>query len=351
VSATYRHAALPGGAAAVCDARWKRPLTRRVIAETTTSTLRSSLLNHHHNPNHLHHRLVRSTASSGTTRHQPQLRESFAHGSIATSRALSSSAPLSGDPAATVVAVEALREWVVESGGEVHDGVTIGDAGHGRGPGLQATHDVQVGETLVSLPRACMLTSESAAVGRDAQLAEAMASVPAELWPARLGLLLLSERARGDDSPWAPYIRLLPLRFDGIPLFFGACMRVCVRVRWCVCACVCVCVCARCVCVCVCVCLCVCVCVRARAGTCVHMRAKLLADKHVCFDVPHAHKRTHVRTGAAEVAALQFAPVEHQIAKRGRFLHRLATVGLNGVTVPFGGQSVTTAAVRANIFF
>ena len=141
---------------------------------------------------------------------------------VTTSRSLSSGASTSDDPdAATTTAVEALRAWVVQSGGSVHEAVTVGDAGIGRGPGLQAIHDIEVGQTLVSLPRECMLTSDLAAVGRDPQLEEAMASVPSELWPARLGLLLLSERARGDESPWAPYIRLLPLRYDGIPIFFG----------------------------------------------------------------------------------------------------------------------------------
>ena len=92
--------------------------------------------------------------------------------------------------------------------------------------------------------------------------------------------------------------------------------------------------------------LCVCVCVCERHCGCQQLR-KLY---YIHF------KRTHSlfyltasvscdNEGAAEVAALQFAPVAHQIAKRGRFLHRLATERLSGVTVPFGGQIVTTAAV------
>lgn len=38
----------------------------------------------------------------------------------------------------------------------------------------------------------------------------------------RLGLQLLAHRTQGEDSPYWQYIRNLPSRFDGIPMFFPA---------------------------------------------------------------------------------------------------------------------------------
>lgn len=46
--------------------------------------------------------------------------------------------------------------------------------------------------------------------------------------------------------------------------------------------------------------------------------------------------------GPDEVTALQYAPVQHQVKLRGRFLHDFAQQHLPSVMAPFGGQQVTT---------
>eukprot|EP00035_Acanthoeca_spectabilis_P031345 m.13711 g.13711 ORF g.13711 m.13711 type:complete len:459 (-) comp4701_c0_seq1:95-1471(-) len=171
-------------------------------------------------------------------------------------------------------AEERLRQWVEASGGTVHPGLRVGiprsvQAGVGtQGAGLVAATALPEGLTLTELPAQCFLTAESACT-RHPALTEVVEAVPEQLWPARLGLAALAERAAGDESPFASYIQLLPVKFDGVPIFFGP----------------------------------------------------------------------------EEIAALQYAPVQHQIKLRGRFLHEFATHRLLGVTAPFGGQLVQTDAL------
>jgi len=69
------------------------------------------------------------------------------------------------------------------------------------------------------LPAACQLSYSPSEL--PAPLRRLLEAVPEPLWAARLGLVLLEERARGDASHFAAYVDLLPRRFS-TPLFWNA---------------------------------------------------------------------------------------------------------------------------------
>ena len=104
-----------------------------------------------------------------------------------------------------------------------------------------AARSAAEGEVLISIPAACQLTYDERAVSPC--LRSLFAQIPAELWVrprkqrrdaagradaprarcqgARLGLVLLDERAKGSASHFAPYVDLLPSVFRGIPSFYA----------------------------------------------------------------------------------------------------------------------------------
>lgn len=90
----------------------------------------------------------------------------------------------------------------------------------GSGWGLIAARAASTGDVLVSLPAACQLTYVDEAVSP--ALRGLMSQIPAELWGARLGLVLLEERAKGKASRFAEFVDLLPRAFVGVPTFFAA---------------------------------------------------------------------------------------------------------------------------------
>ena len=102
-----------------------------------------------------------------------------------------------------------------------------------RGHGLITLEPVQRGRSLIRLPRELIMTAETArAAGYGKEVAAALAQAPTPVQgedapssPAGAGAAggaagltewqtliahLLMERARGDASPWAPYIASLP---------------------------------------------------------------------------------------------------------------------------------------------
>ena len=89
----------------------------------------------------------------------------------------------------------------------------------GSGWGLVASRAAEPGDVLISLPVACQLSYVNEAL--PPALRSLLAQVPAELWGARLGLVLLEERAKGSASRFATYIKLLPAAFRGMPTFFA----------------------------------------------------------------------------------------------------------------------------------
>ena len=113
--------------------------------------------------------------------------------------------------------VGALVAWCVERGA-CGDGLEVSPGGPGgRGRGLVASRDISAGETLLTLPLSMGIVDEPA--GHPASAAEALQRSP---WFARLAARLLQEHTAGAESPYAPYMRLLPTRVDSSPLLCDA---------------------------------------------------------------------------------------------------------------------------------
>jgi len=116
-------------------------------------------------------------------------------------------------------ATQPLFRWLTSSGADV-SGVSINvDVVGNSGWGLAAVRDTAEGDLLVALPHSCTLSYDTATLAPS--LRRLLDQVPAELWAARLGLVVLDHRAKGSDSLYAPYVSLLPSRFDGVPIFFS----------------------------------------------------------------------------------------------------------------------------------
>ena len=111
-------------------------------------------------------------------------------------------------------AVTQLCEWVEAQGGSAAK-VVAGPTPYGLG--LHATTNLQRGDVAVSVPSSCLL----AAPADDEQaLGRLHDSVPDDFWAARLGLLLLAERAKGESSRVAEYLRTLPATYT-VPLMWS----------------------------------------------------------------------------------------------------------------------------------
>ena len=92
---------------------------------------------------------------------------------------------------------------------------------HGRGRGLVTTRPVRAGETLMRIPLAKCLSAASARLSPiGVALASDAARDAAPTTEATLALHLLHELyVRADDSPWYPYLRILP-KDIGTPLMW-----------------------------------------------------------------------------------------------------------------------------------
>jgi hypothetical protein len=118
-----------------------------------------------------------------------------------------------GSAGAQDEAATRLFDWLVEAGGRVGP---IGVAAAGCGRGVFARSAISAGETLLELPRACLITPELAA-------RSAVGRALADDWrgPAHNHMLLASLLLGADDRH-APYLASLPGRLPGLPLFYTA---------------------------------------------------------------------------------------------------------------------------------
>ena len=126
-------------------------------------------------------------------------------------------APPAAAPAAPPtprLAAQALCDWVAAQDGALVNAVP-GPTPHGLG--LYARDELAPGAVAVAVPAACMLSSAEAEAP---DLAPLCASVPSEQWAARLAFSLLAERAKGDASRLAEYVRALPAAYTA-PLFWS----------------------------------------------------------------------------------------------------------------------------------
>jgi hypothetical protein len=101
----------------------------------------------------------------------------------------------------------------------VHAGVPTGAPAHGGSTVcMQACPQ---GRQLICLPAACQLTYEDAGDAADSDpLLRVIQQVPESFWGLRLAMKVLQQRALGDSSPFAVYMRHLPAAVQGLPMFF-----------------------------------------------------------------------------------------------------------------------------------
>ena len=92
------------------------------------------------------------------------------------------------------VATQPLLSWLASRGADT-GGVTVTNSGD-AGWGLAAARASAAGDVLVTLPPSCTLSYSSDSLAPPLRRLVEHA-VPSDLWAARLGLVLLSERVRG----------------------------------------------------------------------------------------------------------------------------------------------------------
>ena len=112
-------------------------------------------------------------------------------------------------------AVGALVRWCVERGATGSGlSVRLPDESN-KGRGLEASRDVAVDEPVLSLPLEMGICD--AQEGHPPEAWETMMNAP---WGVRLACRVLQERAKGEDSEYAPYLALVPVSVPGSPLLY-----------------------------------------------------------------------------------------------------------------------------------
>lgn len=91
----------------------------------------------------------------------------------------------------------------------------------GKGLGLVVNGRVSENEILIKVPYRAMMSIESMRKSGDFKEALEKDPILKEMPNIALALHILNEKMKGKDSPWSPYINILPLTFDS-PLYFDA---------------------------------------------------------------------------------------------------------------------------------
>lgn len=118
------------------------------------------------------------------------------------------------------VAVAPLLSWLNACGADTSGVGVSRDARLGCW-GLTAVRQSQPGERLVFLPPSCLLSWDDGVNSLSPVLQRFVDAVPPERWTTRLGLVLLAECCKGEDSLFASYVTQLPAKHTGIPTFFS----------------------------------------------------------------------------------------------------------------------------------
>jgi len=108
-----------------------------------------------------------------------------------------------------------LCAWVESQGGSA-DNIVVCQTPYGLG--LLAARPIKKGEAAVRVPESCLLSATPPEAAP--ALTTLQAEVPPDFWAARLGLALLAERAKGEDSQMREYVATLPAAFT-VPLFWS----------------------------------------------------------------------------------------------------------------------------------
>jgi len=109
-----------------------------------------------------------------------------------------------------VTALEDFRRWLASH--SVGDGGKAFPAAVPEGLGLVAARDLPRGEVVAEVPKKLWMDADAVAAS---DIGRACGGGGGGLRPwVAVALLLLSEVARGVDSPWAPYLAILPRQTD-----------------------------------------------------------------------------------------------------------------------------------------
>jgi hypothetical protein len=88
--------------------------------------------------------------------------------------------------------------------------------GHGsvvHGVGVKALRDLTEGEVIGTIPKAACITVKTSGAAEAIEEAELGGGLG-------LAVALMYERARGEASPWYPYLQILPTRLDDLPILW-----------------------------------------------------------------------------------------------------------------------------------
>jgi len=117
--------------------------------------------------------------------------------------------------AAPSAASNALAGWIRARSGFVNGALDLcADCGPARGRGVIALEAIEKGAVLLRIPRDCALTARSHATGTvETRLpdTDGFKSLSPYL---RSALIVLREKLRGDESPWAAVFESFPTEFD-----------------------------------------------------------------------------------------------------------------------------------------
>ena len=125
-----------------------------------------------------------------------------------------------------MAAVQGLLRWIRSGGGRVDSRVAVERVDDTMNWGVRATAAIDAGSILVALPASQQLVEGAPSKhcgSSSVALQQLLEQTPESLSFGRLGLQLLAERAAGPDAPFAPYIDMLPTRFDPpLPTFWSS---------------------------------------------------------------------------------------------------------------------------------
>jgi len=108
-------------------------------------------------------------------------------------------------------------QWVTEMQGAKIKNLRVKDFGPDRGFGLEVSEDTSRGETLISIPRKCFMSTETA---KDSSLSTLMEKDPMlrTMPNVALSLHLVLEK-NSPASYWEPYINILPSKYSTVLYF------------------------------------------------------------------------------------------------------------------------------------
>jgi histone-lysine N-methyltransferase SETD3 len=121
------------------------------------------------------------------------------------------STPPEADPA-----IEAFLRWLGQAGAQLSQFEIVSLGGGERG--VRAATDMPAQESLMRIPRRCLLSVPDARASEIGQLLEAHGQL--EDGRMYLAAFLLQEKERGEGSFWKPFLDILPKAFPTHPFFF-----------------------------------------------------------------------------------------------------------------------------------